>query len=83
MGETYYAAVPPMIAQLTPEVPADLLRHAMEVESELIRFDALLSVRGYDLPALLLRSESSASSRIENLTGSRVWRTCSACMRAS
>lgn len=70
MGETYYAAVPPMIAQLTPEVPADLLRHAMEVESELIRFDALLSVRGYDLPALLLRSESSASSRIENLTAS-------------
>ena len=70
MGETYYAAVPPMIAQLTPEVPADLLRHAMEVESELIRFDALLSVRGYDLPALLLRSESSASSRIENLAAS-------------
>ncbi len=70
IGETYYAAVPPMIAQLTPEVPADLLRHAMEVESELIRFDALLSVRGYDLPALLLRSESSASSRIENLTAS-------------
>lgn len=70
IGETYYAAVPPMIAQLTPEVPADLLRHAMEVESELIRFDALLSMRGYDLPALLLRSESSASSRIENLTSS-------------
>ena len=70
MGETYYAAVPPMIAQLTPEVPADLLRHAMEVESELIRFDALLSVRGYDLPALLLRSESSASSCIENLAAS-------------
>lgn len=70
IGETYYAAVPPMIAQLTPEVPADLLRHAMEVESELIRFDALLSVRGYDLPALLLRSESSASSRIENLAAS-------------
>ena len=59
IGETYYAAVPPMIAQLTPEVPADLLRHAMEVESELIRFDALL-----------LRSESSASSRIENLAAS-------------
>ncbi|NMF24942.1 Fic family protein [Olsenella umbonata] len=70
IGETYCAAVPPMIAQLTPEAPADLLRHAMEVESELIRFDALLSVRGYDLPALLLRSESSASSRIENLTAS-------------
>lgn len=70
LGQTYDAAVPPKIAQLTPQISANLLRHVMETETGLIRFDSMLSERGYNLPALLLRSESSASSRIEHLTAS-------------
>lgn len=34
------------------------------------RFDALQTQRGYNLPALLIRSESAVSSQIENLTSS-------------
>lgn len=33
-------------------------------------FDALQTQRGYNLPALLMRSESAVSSQIENLTSS-------------
>ena len=41
-----------------------------EVAGLLSRFDEMQQQRGYDLPALLLRSESAASSQIENLTSS-------------
>ncbi|MGN0287292.1 MAG: Fic family protein [Atopobiaceae bacterium] len=41
-----------------------------EVESIVIRFDQTQASRGFDLPALLLRSESSSSSQIEHLTSS-------------
>lgn len=42
----------------------------MEVEVAMARFDQAQAVRSYDLPALLLRSESSSSSQIERLTSS-------------
>lgn len=41
-----------------------------DLAGDLARFDTLQERRGFDLPALLLRSESAASSQIENLTSS-------------
>ncbi len=70
IGSTYEAAVPLHIAELPLEVPAELITHIEALVSDLSRFDALQAERGYNLPALLLRSESAASSQIENLTSS-------------
>lgn len=70
IGSTYEAAVPLAIAKRTVSLPTELESRLAEVLVSLARFDAQQSARGYDLPALLLRSESSASSQIENLTSS-------------
>ena len=67
---TYEAAVPASIAALPVEIPAQLARRLTEVEVSLARFDTAQAARGYALPALLLRSESSSSSQIERLTSS-------------
>lgn len=67
---TYQAAIPLFIAERDVAVPADLLERIAEVTANLARFDAQQAARGYNLPALLLRSESAASSQIENLTSS-------------
>lgn len=67
---TYEAAIPAQISELDLVVPSDLLGRIAELSAELARFDEAQVGRGYDLPALLLRSESSASSQIENLTSS-------------
>ena len=67
---TYEAAVPASIAALPVEIPAQLARRIAEVEVSLARFDTAQAARGYALPALLLRSESSSSSQIERLTSS-------------
>jgi Fic family protein len=68
--ETYGAAVPGPIAEATPRPDPGLWPLVSEAGRELARFDAEQAARGYDLPALLLRSESSASSQIEHLTSS-------------
>ena len=67
---TYEAAVPASIAALPVELPAQLVQRLAEVEVALARFDQAQAARGYALPALLLRSESSSSSQIERLTSS-------------
>jgi len=67
---TYEAAVPASIASLPVEIPAQLMRRIAEIEVSLARFDTAQAARGYALPALLLRSESSSSSQIERLTSS-------------
>lgn len=67
---TYEAAVPVNIATLPVELPALLMQRLAEVEVSLARFDTLQAARNYALPALLLRSESSSSSQIEQLTSS-------------
>ena len=67
---TYEAAVPANIAALPVEISAALARRLAEVEVLLARFDQEQVARGYALPALLLRSESSSSSQIERLTSS-------------
>ncbi|MDD5893615.1 MAG: hypothetical protein PUC67_04645, partial [Coriobacteriaceae bacterium] len=61
---TYEAAVPASIASLPMEIPSPLAQRLAEVEVSLARFDTAQEARGYSLPALLLRSESSSSSQI-------------------
>ena len=70
IAPTYQAAVPARIAHLELALPPRLAERLTEIMVELARFDATQASRGYNLPALLLRSESSASSQIENLTSS-------------
>ncbi len=67
---TYWAAVPPAIADRDFSLSQDILSRMDDLMVSLARFDAGQQARGYNLPALLLRSESAASSQIENLTSS-------------
>ena len=67
---TYRAAVPPLIGALMPEVAGDVAAEAEEATNELSRFDAELGERVAGFAPVLLRSESSSSSQIENLTAS-------------
>lgn len=70
MSSTYEAAVPLLIADRDVALPAALTERASGLLMSLARFDAEQRMRGYDLPAMLLRSESSASSQIGSLTSS-------------
>lgn len=67
---TYESAVPGVIAAQSVELPSALTRRLAEAEALLARFDQAQASRGYSLPALILRSESSSSSQIERLTSS-------------
>lgn len=68
---TYLAAVPAKIAELpAPAVPQEILLQTAELSLSLAKFDAAQAARTYNLPALMLRSESASSSQIENLTSS-------------
>ena len=66
----YRSAVVPEIAQLDPVVSAATAALADEATAELARFDAEMGSEIAPFGAILLRSESAASSRIENLTAS-------------
>ena len=66
----YEAAVPPSIAALDVPLPGETLALADEASAEIARFDAELGADIAPYASLLLRSESAASSRIENLTAS-------------
>ena len=66
----YQAAVPPHIADARLELPADLVTLVDEASIEVARFDELMGGEIAHFSAILLRSESAASSRIENLTAS-------------
>ena len=67
---TYEAAVPVSIASTAVELSADVLNRLADVQTLVARFDQVQATRGFNLPALLLRSESSSSSQIERLTSS-------------
>lgn len=67
---TYQAAVPPLIAGLHPDLPAQLHAGAIDATLALTRLDAELGTRLASFGPVLLRSESAASSQIENLTAS-------------
>ncbi len=66
----YEAAVPPLIADLDTSLTSDTLAVADEASAEIARFDAELGADIAPYAPLLLRSESAASSKIENLTAS-------------
>lgn len=70
IGSTYEAAVPLFIADRNVKVSSELSARMSELLVKLARFDTEQQARGYNLPAMLLRSESSASSQIESLTSS-------------
>lgn len=66
----YRSAVPPLIASLSPTPAPDAQAAADEAARELSRFDAELGIRVNSFAPVLLRSEASSSSQIENLTAS-------------
>jgi len=67
---TYNAAIPANIAYLDLSLPANVLANAAEAEREITRFDTELGTEIAPFASVLLRSESAASSQIENLTAS-------------
>jgi Fic family protein len=66
----YQAAIPPRIAELDLDLPTQLRAAAEDASHEIARFDADLGGEIAPFAAVLLRSESAASSQIENLTAS-------------
>lgn len=66
----YEAAKLSEIAGLTPMIPSEILADVTEATGAITRFDAEHGEAVVPFSALLLRTESSASSQIENLTAS-------------
>ena len=64
----YKAAIVPPIAKHTPHLSSRISALAEEATIEMVRFDRDLGADAAPFAALLLRSESAASSQIENLT---------------
>jgi Fic family protein len=66
----YQAAIPATIARSTLTLPGETLSISTDAASEVARFDAEMGGEIAPFAAVLLRSESAASSQIENLTAS-------------
>ena len=67
----YRAAVVPEIAAIDRvSLPAEVEALVVEASAEIARFDAEVGAEVAPFSAILLRSESAASSKIENLTAS-------------
>jgi Fic family protein len=66
----YQAAVPPRIVEQAVGLPGEAAAEAEEAAAEVARFDAELGREIAPFAAVLLRTESAASSKIENLTAS-------------
>ncbi|MHA7652964.1 Fic family protein [Mycobacterium sp. ML4] len=67
---TYHPAVPATIADLVLDLPLSVFADAESASHEITRFDAELGGEIGPFAAVLLRSESAASSQVENLTAS-------------
>lgn len=67
-GMEYQAALPLLIAERSVAVPDDLSARISALLVEMARFDVELGQRADNVPTMLLRSESSASSQIDRLT---------------
>ncbi|WP_409428785.1 Fic family protein [Mycobacterium sp. SMC-11] len=67
---TYHPAVPASIAELALDLPPSVIAEAEAASHAITRFDAELGSEIAPFAAVLLRSESAASSQIENLTAS-------------
>ena len=68
--QPYQAVIPPAIADVQATIPAAVLAAAEDASTEMARFDAEAGAEIAPFAAILLRSESAASSKIENLTAS-------------
>lgn len=64
----YQAALPLLIAERSVAVPDDLSARISALLVKMARFDVELGQRADNVPTMLLRSESSASSQIDRLT---------------
>lgn len=67
---SYQSAVVSPLPLERIEVPIELLELCIELQHKILLFDQLHQSKYYHLPAILLRSESTASSNIEHLTAS-------------
>ena len=67
---TYHPALPAAIADLDLDLPPSVVAEAEAASHAITRFDAELGGEIAPFAAVLLRSESAASSQIENLTAS-------------
>ncbi|MDR0950389.1 MAG: Fic family protein [Candidatus Ancillula sp.] len=68
--KSYKSAVPQKITELDFTVSSDLQAQIDDALIMATRFDEMLSNKPYDIPSIMLRSESASSSQIENLTAS-------------
>jgi len=68
--QPYRASVAPRIARRKLSLPSHLVAACEDASNEIARFDSQLGSEIAPFTAVLLRSESAASSRIENLTAS-------------
>jgi Fic family protein len=66
----YHAALVPLIAASQFSLPAGVAELVGDASSEIVRFDAEMGGDVAPFAAILLRTESVASSKIENLTAS-------------
>ena len=66
----YESSLPFTISDKNIFLPAELNSSLGDLRVNISRFDMLQSQKGYSFPTILLRSESAASSQIENLTSS-------------
>lgn len=66
----YKAAIPAVIADAVVALPSDVVAATAEAANDIARFDAQLGSENASFAPILLRSESAASSKIENLTAS-------------
>ena len=67
---TYHPALPANIADVALDLAPSVIAQAEAASHEITRFDAELGSEIAPFAAVLLRSESAASSQIENLTAS-------------
>jgi Fic family protein len=67
---TYRRFIPAFIANARMDISSILAAQIEDAGSELVRFDAEMGAKMASYGAVLLRSESAASSRIEHLTAS-------------
>ena len=67
---TYRAAIPVSLEGLSVPLTPEQTERLADIRARLARFDEQQARLPFNVPSLLLRSESAASSQIENLTSS-------------
>lgn len=67
---SYESSLPNMISDIDVQLSSELESQLTDLLINMSRFDSVQNEKGYTFPTVLLRSESAASSQIENLTSS-------------